>query len=187
MRSQSHPTKRLSPKMAQTLARHSDVQLTLGVYTHVGIHDQMAAIASLPPPPGGKGTETEAAELRATGTDGRGCEHQMVPPAVPSGAQIGAHVVAPKRLRISPGCTEAVGKPNENGDRKIAARSNGNRRYRTNKHQGASPRTAPRDGSMKVSPASLELATFGSGGRLSIQLSYGDERLCCLQCERATT
>ena len=26
----------LSPKMAQTLARHSDVRLTLGVYTHVG-------------------------------------------------------------------------------------------------------------------------------------------------------
>ena len=27
---------KLSPKMAQTLARHSDVRLTLGVYTHIG-------------------------------------------------------------------------------------------------------------------------------------------------------
>jgi hypothetical protein len=150
--------------MAQTLARHSDVRLTLGVYTHVGLHDQTVAIAALPPPPGGKGTETEAAELRATGTEGRSCEHQMVPPAVPSGAQIGAHVVAPKRLRISLGCTEAADEPNENGDRKIAVRSNGNRRYRTSQHQSASPCTAPRDGSMKVSPARLELATFGSGG-----------------------
>ena len=62
----------LSPKMAQTLARHSDVRLTLDIYTHVGLHDQTAAIASLPPPPGGVDEpETEAAELRATGTEGR--------------------------------------------------------------------------------------------------------------------
>lgn len=41
----------ISPKMAQTLARHSDIRLTLGVYTHVGLHDQTAAIESLPAPP----------------------------------------------------------------------------------------------------------------------------------------
>ena len=40
----------LSPKMAQTLARHSDIRLTLGVYTHVGLHDQTAAIGTLPGP-----------------------------------------------------------------------------------------------------------------------------------------
>jgi len=39
---------KVSPKMAQTLARHSDVRLTLGIYTHVGLCDQVAAIASLP-------------------------------------------------------------------------------------------------------------------------------------------
>lgn len=42
----------LSPKMAQTLARHSDIRLTLGVYTHVELHHQTAAIQSLPAPPG---------------------------------------------------------------------------------------------------------------------------------------
>ena len=41
----------ISPKMAQTLARHSDIRLTLGIYTHVGVHDQTAAIGSLPAPP----------------------------------------------------------------------------------------------------------------------------------------
>ncbi len=41
----------VSPKMAQTLARHSDIRLTLQVYTHVGLHDQTAAIASLSSPP----------------------------------------------------------------------------------------------------------------------------------------
>lgn len=38
----------MTPKMAQTLARHSDIRLTLGVYTHVELHDQTAAIESLP-------------------------------------------------------------------------------------------------------------------------------------------
>ena len=41
----------VSPRMAQTLARHSDIRLTLGLYTHVEIHDQTAAIESLPGPP----------------------------------------------------------------------------------------------------------------------------------------
>jgi len=41
----------IKPKMAQTLARHSDVRLTLGLYTHVELHDQTAAIQSLPAPP----------------------------------------------------------------------------------------------------------------------------------------
>ena len=42
----------IRPKMAQTLARHSDIRLTLGVYTHVDLPDQTAAIAALPGPPG---------------------------------------------------------------------------------------------------------------------------------------
>jgi len=41
----------VSPKMAQTLARHSDIRLALGVYTHVELPDQTAAIESLPGPP----------------------------------------------------------------------------------------------------------------------------------------
>ncbi len=39
--------------MAQTLARHSDIRLTLGVYTHVELPDRSAAIESLPAPPDG--------------------------------------------------------------------------------------------------------------------------------------
>jgi integrase len=41
----------VSPKIAQSIARHSDVNLTLNVYSHVGIREQAAAIRSLPAPP----------------------------------------------------------------------------------------------------------------------------------------
>jgi integrase len=40
----------ISPKTAQTLARHSDIRLTMEVYTHVDRQDQIAAIHSLPAP-----------------------------------------------------------------------------------------------------------------------------------------
>jgi len=52
------------PRTAQTLARHSDIRLTMGIYTHIGLRDQTAAIESLPPPPetkeGGNGQEGAA-------------------------------------------------------------------------------------------------------------------------------
>ena len=41
----------ISPKMAQTLASHSDIRLTVRLYTHVGLHDQTAAVGALPGPP----------------------------------------------------------------------------------------------------------------------------------------
>lgn len=42
----------VSPRAAQTLARHCDIRLTMGVYTHIGLHDQTTAIERLPAPPG---------------------------------------------------------------------------------------------------------------------------------------
>jgi hypothetical protein len=104
----------LSPKMAQTLARHSDIRLMLGVYTHVGVHDQTTAIGSLPAPPGESvGRANEAAALAATGTDGpqhpaSGDEFtpREVPTMVPRGAENGAGRLASASLRIAPTCTE---------------------------------------------------------------------------------
>ena len=40
----------VSPKTAQMLARHSDIRLTMDVYTHVDRVEQIAAIRSLPAP-----------------------------------------------------------------------------------------------------------------------------------------
>jgi integrase len=57
-----------SPKVAQTLARHSDVRLTLGVYSHAGLYDLAGAVESLPsllPAAPSK----EPSVMAATGTD----------------------------------------------------------------------------------------------------------------------
>ena len=50
----------VSPKLAQTLARHSDIRLTFDIYTHVDQDEQAAAVSTLPsPPPLTRGTKAE--------------------------------------------------------------------------------------------------------------------------------
>ena len=162
-----------SPKMAQTLARHSDVRLTLGVYTHVGLHDQSAAIQSLPAPPSvGVGPQDEAAALRATGTDGRNDQvpagkttPRAVPTMVPRGAENGAERPASQPPRVAPNCTDGAGERNENGDPRIAVNPNVAETFRTDRDRSASRCTDRKGGRMKVSPTGFEPVTFGSGGR----------------------
>jgi len=169
----------LSPKMAQTLARHSDIRLTLGVYTHVGVHDQTAAIGSLPAPPGESvGPANEAATLAATGTDGPqrptpGDETtpREVPTMVPSGAENGAERVAPDTLRIAPTCTEGADEQTKNDDQEIAVTPDKTRRFRTERDRSASRCTGQDGGKNEVHPRGFEPLTFGSVDRCSIQLS----------------
>src|SRR3984957_11478267 len=56
------------PKVAQTLARHSTITLTMDRYTHLGLLDQTAALDKLPSLPIGK---LPSETLKATGTDRR--------------------------------------------------------------------------------------------------------------------
>src|SRR5262249_31066067 len=56
-------------KVVQTLARHSTPTLTLGVYAHIGVFDQTAALDALPDlSTPAAGPEVDA--MAATGTDG---------------------------------------------------------------------------------------------------------------------
>ncbi len=57
-----------SPKVVQSLARHSSAEMTLGVYTKLGRDDERDALTLLPALP--TCTPDEACEERATGTDG---------------------------------------------------------------------------------------------------------------------
>ena len=57
-----------SPKMAQELARHSDIRLTMNVYTHTGLYDKSAAVDCLPGLLSGQQGEP-VETLAATGTE----------------------------------------------------------------------------------------------------------------------
>jgi hypothetical protein len=56
----------VSPKTAQALARHSDINLTMNVYTHTGLFDLGGAVNTLPRLLQGLDRES----IAATGTDG---------------------------------------------------------------------------------------------------------------------
>jgi hypothetical protein len=61
----------VAPRTAQAAMRHSDIRLTMGVYTDPKLLDVRGAMDSLPNLPlAGEGADREAA--RATGTDGEG-------------------------------------------------------------------------------------------------------------------
>jgi len=102
-----------SAKTAQTLARHSTVQLTLGRYAHASLLDLASAVESLPPIlPAGPQAERQA--LRATGTDGKAGENapkNLSPNLSPSGAISGDFLRQTETddPKLSP--TENPGKP----------------------------------------------------------------------------
>ena len=72
-----------SPKAMQRLARHTDIRLTIGRYTHASLLDLVGAVNKMPPPP----TITikpisEAHALRMTGTHGRTSQLDKLPTRV---------------------------------------------------------------------------------------------------------
>ncbi len=88
----------VNPKTAQSLARHSTIELTMNVYTSLTVHDQAAALASLPAPP----ILVAEAAFKATGTDGP----KMVPTMVPRSAKNGAERLASAPQDLAPDCTQ---------------------------------------------------------------------------------
>ncbi|MBM3993442.1 MAG: hypothetical protein FJ303_04730, partial [Planctomycetes bacterium] len=92
------------PKIAQTLARHSTITLTMDRYTHLGLRDLDASVNSLPAVPVTLPENRAVGVLKATGTDDSGVSE--VPTVVPSGAENGAILPASGALRIAPDCTE---------------------------------------------------------------------------------
>ena len=61
----------VSPKIAQSLARHSTIGLTMDTYTHIGLYDERTALDSLPELPSLDSYESEGnkAATVKTGTD----------------------------------------------------------------------------------------------------------------------
>ena len=75
-------------RTAQAAMRHSDPRLTANVYTDPKLLDIAGAVDALPSLPLPSGSHTDAAQQRATGTDGRGDE--LAPMLAPNSDKSGA-------------------------------------------------------------------------------------------------
>ena len=146
------------PRVAQTLARHSTITLTMDRYTHTLVEDERTALAALPDldaPP-------EADAARRTGTDDG-------PPS------------SPVLLPGGPGASGARSGAREGGLGRTSADLDGHEgklsaRAHTSGDAGEKAENCGFHGDMvesgMVRAEGLEPPTFGSVDRRSIQLSY---------------
>lgn len=132
----------VNPKTAQSLARHSTIDLTMNVYTSLTVNDQASALASLPAVPDLDAPVSTAGALRATGTDGP----KKVPTMVPRGAENGAIRLASDASETAPDCTDDDPKPERTRRLKNARTSEKNGGFRADSHQSVSDFQAERGG-----------------------------------------
>ncbi len=159
----------VSPKAAQTLARHSDIRLTMGTYAHIELDDQSAAISMLPPPPGTSPESNNSQSARATGTENQRASE--VPTVVPRGAKQGAIRLASEPSQNATDCIErAVGTANSEKPSR-ARNSRGVGGNGTSRDQNAPQCIELPTRAEEVHPTGFEPVTFGSVDRCSIQLS----------------
>ena len=143
----------ISPRTAQSLARHSDIRLTMGVYTHIELHDQRAAIESLPGPPNQTPeADRHSAALGATGTDDVETANPVVPTMVPRGAKIGANGLASKGGETATDCTDDRRRDTRRKEKPVAVKLRRAKELRADPHQNASPFTAMSDGAKGSTP-----------------------------------
>jgi len=151
------------PKVIQAIMRHSDINLTMGVYTHTLRGQETQAIESLPDL---SLPSTEAQKVTATGTDGSTTltpvlTPQLTPQLTPKSTPTGF----PACTLLSANDTTQTRKHEEVADRK-----SGNGRNLDTKRTDLTPVVVNRKESR---PAGLEPAAYGLEIRCSIQLSYG--------------
>lgn len=186
---------------AQSLARHSDIRLTMGVYTHIALMDQAEAIETLPAPPrssngngngkakgdgsshsgatsanSGAGTEKPNAGAEkdgGTAESGEEVDREKVPVLVPSGAENGAVRLASPEYQSASVCTETDSKGGRKSRSARGRKLVNGREFCTDLHQSAPPRRALHRATEEVRPTGFEPVTLGSEDRCAIQLRHG--------------
>ena len=113
----------VSPKMAQSLARHSDVNLTMNVYSHLELQEQAEAVKHLPPLP---------AKISAA----------VVPKLVPSSAQNGAQRLSSKRSGLASNGTQTEEEHRSQAARKTCPKASGGKTIDTERHSVSSTDTS---------------------------------------------
>ncbi len=177
----------VSPKLAQDLARHSDIRLTMNVYTHLDLHEQKAAIESLPGPPGQHGSRTGDAPSRAAGEGDAGRQEDRFASfatggahaRIADGAHSGAQQITSNRSHPASNCTEERLVVDAEPAVVRAATACGSRALCINPHQTETPCTDRSGELAKVHSEGFEPPTLGSEDRCSIQLSYECNTLIC--------
>lgn len=114
------------PKMAQSLARHSSITLTMDRYSHVGLMDQAAALEALPSLIAPK---SESLTLKATGTDStparpdHGVTNLMrnhdLPVTTPDNSSSGIHNSEDCRKSLRMPTVENAGEGERSGDKRV--------------------------------------------------------------------
>ena len=160
------------PKLAQALARHSTINLTMNVYSHVGMDEKAQAVASIPAPLNHQRDGQDQSPKDDEGGNGRSAVAPKPEPSpVPSGAQIGALVLALNGPELASNGTEGLTGGSKNLDLSATPKSLLLEPFGSERHPLTLNVMPPQIEAGEVHPTGLEPVTFGSVDRCSIQLS----------------
>jgi hypothetical protein len=166
------------PKLAQALARHSTINLTMNVYSHVDLDEKARAVASIP---GLQNHRSDAHQQRLEDDDdddGRGVNvAEPVVGPLPSGAPGGALILAWNGFELARVGTEGSAGGFSDVDVRPMPKSLAPDTFGPEWHPLAPNAASPQAAKSEVRPEGFEPPTLGSEDRCSIQLSYGRVRL----------